>query len=795
MADDDWSLARGPDAAGGADLVSSIEDLFEPSDAAPNRAETGGDVPPNAPHDPWAPRRSTEDERRDEKAARARRAAEARRERRARRARVAAAEPIGLRYELRSLLEIAGLCGFAVVQPVLGPFGESPETFVGAGAGAGDIVRFALIVTLVPVLVLAALAALTRALGDPVRRGVQTTLVGVLAGLAAVSLSRQLGAGAALRTVAAVAVGGAFALAHRRWQPGRLFLRYASPTPLLVAGAFLFASPVAPLVLPPDVDPVVAPSDPDGEHADVVVLVFDELPTLSLVDGQGRIDRERFPNIARFADTSTWYRNHSAVAPETLLALPALTTGKMPLGGEDTPYADAESYPDNIFTLLGETHDVHAVEWATDLCPPSVCDDDDVAVDDTARGLVEADLPDRDPTGALVDSARSLWWDEVDPFADEAEETFSFPGSEDSVELAMPALEFLSGLDEAPADRPRFNWLDVGLPHQPWRLLPSGNQYNGPQSPAGTAFLGWPGSATGAELAQATRAAHLLQLQWTDRYLGAVFERLRAIDRFDDALVVFTADHGVAFSPGEPLRDLTPGNATQISYPPLMVKAPGQTQGAVDDGNVISLDLLPTVADHAGVEIPWKVDGESLADGVSRTDPTKVSVALDPSRFAVRGFGDIVRLDVDGLGAILDSPFLPDDAAAGTGEDDLGVYRHGRHGDLLGRRVEDLSVCDGGVGVRYEPPAGWDRWVDGSFDVDGGKVPLHHTGTVEGTSSYDIVLAVDGVVAGWGPSHPDDPGNPFAVLLAEPLAEGAEGVPEVYEATAGGACDLRRVRS
>lgn len=233
--------------------------------------------------------------------------------------------------------------------------------------------------------------------------------------------------------------------------------------------------------------------------------------------------------------------------------------------------------------------------------------DREVELSDDSRDLLKSEIEAGSPTSDLLHQAGSLWWDQANPLGGEVGPSFTFAGSDDAEQLARPGLEFLSGLQEATGRRPVFDWLDVGLPHQPWRLLPSGHQYNGPESPLGAEFIAWPPAPLGTQLALAARADHLLQLGWTDRFLGAVLDRLAEIDRFDDALVVLTADHGVGFAAGEPIRDLSPGNGTQVSYPPLFVKEPGQTEAAVDDGNSVSLDLLPTVADYAGVEVPWDV--------------------------------------------------------------------------------------------------------------------------------------------------------------------------------------------
>ncbi len=58
------------------------------------------------------------------------------------------------------LLELLGLCGLAVAQPVLAVFGAAPDYFVFEGASRSDIVVFALAVGLAPALLLWALVQL-----------------------------------------------------------------------------------------------------------------------------------------------------------------------------------------------------------------------------------------------------------------------------------------------------------------------------------------------------------------------------------------------------------------------------------------------------------------------------------------------------------------------------------------------------------------------------------------------------------------------------------------------------------
>lgn len=56
--------------------------------------------------------------------------------------------------ECRRALEVFGLSGVAVAQPLFEVFGASPEVFVFADAANADIVAFALVLLLVPPLLL-----------------------------------------------------------------------------------------------------------------------------------------------------------------------------------------------------------------------------------------------------------------------------------------------------------------------------------------------------------------------------------------------------------------------------------------------------------------------------------------------------------------------------------------------------------------------------------------------------------------------------------------------------------------
>ena len=165
--------------------------------------------------------------------------------------------------------------------------------------------------------------------------------------------------------------------------------------------------------------------------------------------------------------------------------------------------------------------------------------------------------------------------------------------------------------------RPPLVFLHSTLPHGPWRFLPDGRQY--PTHRGGFPGLeshGWTGPQW--QVDQGFQR-HVLQVQYTDRLVGAVLDALRASGRYDDAVVVLAADHGAAFRTGAPRRPASRANAQDIAGVPLLVKLPRQRAGAVDDRAVRTVDVLPTIAAATGTRVPWRTDG--IPAGRREVDP------------------------------------------------------------------------------------------------------------------------------------------------------------------------------
>lgn len=621
-----------------------------------------------------------------------------------------------VRHELLLSLELVALATFAFSRPVLDSFGRSPEAFLLRGVAGRAVVAFGVVVAVAPALVSALIGLVARTLGG--RRGatVHAALVGVLGAIAAWRLGRDVtewpGRAAALLLGGAVA-GVLLVVVRRRSPSSGTFLRIAGASSVLFLAQFLFLSPASSLVFGVSATttevPAAAIADQLGDDPpNVLFITFDALPLVSLLDGSGQIDADLYPHFAALAAESTWYRNHTTVAGYTLDAVPAMLAGRYPHTMESGIFGSPHA-ADNIFTLLGDSYDMQINEEVTGMCPREVC-----------HVGPSGDL------GALFGDAIDLWSD-----TSPAPKAF----------LGMPTIGFdhvfedvedrIDHLDVAAGDRPRFVFDHVLLPHPPWRVLDDGTPYQ-VRTPTVGAQLDGSWGATGTAVAE---QRHILQTQAADALLGRYLDAFRAAGTYDDTLVVVTSDHGKSFLPDDHSRALSADNADQIMWTPLMIKEPRQSAGRVDDGDVRSIDIVPTIADVLGVDPYWPVDGQPAHAATSRDGSTKPF--LDNQRNRLRADDGEPLVQVDAA-----APFdrvLAADRVPSSGPD--AVWKRAEHGDLFGQPVAEASIGE---------PSAADIAVRGLAALDVAAVdeplPLELVGTSDLPATTVVAYALNGTI-------------------------------------------------
>jgi hypothetical protein len=458
--------------------------------------------------------------------------------------------------------------------------------------------------------------------------------------------------------------------------------------------------------------------------------------------------------------------------------VPALLTGQYPDEIDRLP--TSTSHPDNLFTLLEGAYEMNVWEQATQLCPPETCPEAGTAA---ATGLF-----------ALLDDARDVWRDLL-TVPTEADDDEAFKVRQSDPVAPDRFNDFIASLDDH--DEPRLDFLHILLPHQPWRHLLSGARHNGEFIAEGLdEGYRWRDEF----FPDAARQRHLLQLERTDRLFGDLLDRLRELDRYDESLIIVTADHGVSFAEGEPIRGVSEGNQEQTMWTPLLIKAPGQDAAAIDEVSMQSVDLLPTVADLLGVTLPWSVDGTSAIGRDADPDDDLRRI------YRWKGFSDLDLFPgedyslVDGreqYSALLDIAPWPT-----VRDGDLRLYAFGRYGALVGRDIDELDVGEPApfTGEIGDPDAtlksdSVDLDLD-NVDVSADVIPSYVRGVLDTDDEADVIVTVNGIVAGWSPAFVDtkqDEGTrSFFVLAPEQLFN--QGPNDIGVYTVAGTADAPLLR-
>ena len=95
-----------------------------------------------------------------------------------------------------------------------------------------------------------------------------------------------------------------------------------------------------------------------------------------------------------------------------------------------------------------------------------------------------------------------------------------------------------------------------------------------------------------------------------DIQIGKVLSKLEEMGELDNTYVIYTSDHGIAIG-----RHGLMGKQNLYEHTwrvPFIVNGPGIKPGTRVEGNIYLLDILPTVCDLAGIDIPETVDGISF---------------------------------------------------------------------------------------------------------------------------------------------------------------------------------------
>jgi hypothetical protein len=238
---------------------------------------------------------------------------------------------------------------------------------------------------------------------------------------------------------------------------------------------------------------------------------------------------------------------------------------------------------------------------------------------------------------------------------------------------------------------------------------------------------------------------------------------------------VVTADNGESFLTHTNRHLATPATVEDIADTPLFIKRPFEHSGHVSDRHVRTEDILPTIADVLGIDMPWRVDGVSVFDR-SASIPSNVEVYQRSGRkltLTLREFKRRIRASLRRKTTLFGSNGRPP-----------GLFGIGPNAGLIGRTIPD------------QPRAAVSAVINGadaysSVHLSSDFLPAQVTGTIHAPDSepiLDLAVALNGRIVAVGQTFTLTGGDVenFSIMLPESAFREGRNSVELLSVTANG---------
>ncbi len=268
----------------------------------------------------------------------------------------------------------------------------------------------------------------------------------------------------------------------------------------------------------------------------------------------------------------------------------------------------------------------------------------------------------------------------------------------------------LAWLDQAPAGRPVFAFLNYMEPHQPWLAPPPHDRWvwdlpEAKRLVTKDLYTHEVKTFTPAEI-EFIRANYDGQVAAMDDAFGALIAALEARGRYENALIIVTSDHGELLGEHGFVGHMGRMLYEPLLHIPMVVKFPGaERPRARVDTPVQVLDVAPTVLVEAGAPVPPDVQGEHLRHV---TRPSLAEEDINP--FLVSDYGETydrgIRVLFDGSWKLIATSkgerMLFDLSRDPQETSDLALAEPERVAELAGRLEATMSTMAGAGGGRSD---------------------------------------------------------------------------------------------
>ena len=345
----------------------------------------------------------------------------------------------------------------------------------------------------------------------------------------------------------------------------------------------------------------------DGNRPSVLWVVSDELQYPLAFDADGKV-RPEFPNLSALQQQSTTYTKAYSAANYTDYAVPSMLSGISDVAGVGADRMQDVRASIGIVPGLSSEYSVvmESPIYSFD-CDSADCasvGSDDVGVIERYLGFARdtAAIAGRTalapPFADFFPSLDGKWrdfWSGGDEFGDDAEGN-----------SVQAVIDGINQVTETSPQTPFLAFWHTIRTHAPWVV----DRQGVPIFPARVPIVDG-AHMVGSEANQTYTTDELKYLQRRlyanaavdfDRQLGRLIDDLKASGRYDDTLIIVTADHGATMTDRADRRvgDTLEQRWSEVAHVPLMVKEPGQTEPELVTEPRSTGQIAATVMDAAG---------------------------------------------------------------------------------------------------------------------------------------------------------------------------------------------------
>ena len=171
--------------------------------------------------------------------------------------------------------------------------------------------------------------------------------------------------------------------------------------------------------------------------------------------------------------------------------------------------------------------------------------------------------------------------------------------------------------------QPQFLWIHTIVNHRPYLPPEAGSKFTERE----VNYLNYRALSglVNPRISERLKTLYVESLKKTDLLLGEIIDILNSNDLLHDTLVIITADHGEEFEK-KYLGHTPESSSDSLLHVPLIFSCPSRFAGKSVPTPVSTIDILPTIADLAGLPIPRTARGISLKNFLMNpTDPGEQS--------------------------------------------------------------------------------------------------------------------------------------------------------------------------